>query len=63
VSGKLQPAIANKRDPEVTIEWHEDIDPRRRRRVAEILLDIIDTACGANQASTSDGTPEEAGDP
>ncbi len=30
--------------PPVTIKWRKETDPRRLRRVAEILADILDTA-------------------
>jgi hypothetical protein len=40
---------ANDRGVELT--WHDEIDPRRVRRVAEILADILDNAA----------TPDESG--
>lgn len=38
---QLQPPVDDKR---VEIVWHETIDPRRLRRVGEILADILDNA-------------------
>jgi hypothetical protein len=47
-----------KRPPEVLVTWHEERDDRRLRRVAEILLDIIDSACASETVSTSEPLPE-----
>lgn len=49
-SDQLQPPVT---PPRVAIRWREENDPRRLRRVAEILANIMDTA----------GTPEKDGRP
>lgn len=43
MSAKLQPPVG-KKVPRVEIEWVEEVDPRRARRIAEILADILDNA-------------------
>ncbi len=50
---KSTPAIVDRDlkpdNPDVEIRWVEEVDPKRARRVAEILANILDTA----------GTPED----
>jgi hypothetical protein len=43
----LKPANAPADGVELT--WHDEIDPRRVRRVAEILADILDNARQSGQ--------------
>lgn len=47
---QLQPPAS---EPRIAIRWREENDPRRLRRVAEVLAKIMDTA----------GTPGKDGRP